>query len=62
MQAMSKNGKIFDNGIMIGVKQCIDKVLRVPTCTLYWNMLVAGTVLTIRVRVMLYAPLLYRLS
>ena len=47
---------------MIGVKQCIDKVLIVPTCILYWNMLVAGTVLTIRVRVMLYAPLLYRLS
>ena len=35
MQALSKNGKIFDNGIMIGVKQCIDKVLTVPTCTLY---------------------------
>ena len=26
MQALSKNGKVFGNGIMVGVQQCIDKV------------------------------------
>lgn len=26
LQALSKNGKIFGNGIMVGVQQCIDKV------------------------------------
>lgn len=25
-QALSKNGKIFGNGIMVGVQPCIDKV------------------------------------
>ena len=28
MQALSKNGKIYGNGIMVGVQPCIDKVLR----------------------------------
>ena len=26
MQALSKNGKVYSNGIMIGVQPCIDKV------------------------------------
>ena len=26
VQALSKNGKVFGNGIMVGVQQCIDKV------------------------------------
>ena len=26
MQALSKNGKVFGNGIMVGVQMCIDKV------------------------------------
>ncbi len=25
-QALSKNGKVFGNGIMVGVQPCIDKV------------------------------------
>ena len=26
LQALSKNGKVYGNGIMVGVQQCIDKV------------------------------------
>ena len=26
VQALSKNGKVYGNGIMVGVQQCIDKV------------------------------------
>ena len=35
VQALSKNGKVFGNGIMVGVQQCIDKVsdpLNVHAC------------------------------
>ena len=30
LQALSKNGKVYGNGIMVGVQQCIDKVSPLP--------------------------------
>ena len=30
LQALSKNGKVYSNGIMIGVQPCIDKVRLSP--------------------------------
>ena len=33
-QALSKNGKIFGNGIMVGVQPCIDKVSNQNICSL----------------------------
>lgn len=30
-QALSKNGKVYGNGIMIGVQPCIDKVCKSPS-------------------------------
>ena len=32
LQALSKNGKVYGNGIMVGVQPCIDKVGRLLMC------------------------------
>ena len=32
LQALSKNGKVYGNGIMVGVQPCIDKVGRLLVC------------------------------
>ena len=38
LQALSKNGKVFGNGIMVGVQQCIDKVSDLLNAHVYMYM------------------------